>query len=137
MKKFLFAAPIALAAALISATPASAAVWNSGQQVNAQISQLDRQISNAQRSRDLNQRDAQQLSRQVDQLQNLSRQYARGGFSRTELRTLSSRIESVQAQLAAKTRDSRHDDNRGKSGRDNDRHDSRDNNRGNNWGGRR
>ncbi len=132
MKKFLFAAPIALAAALISASPASAAVWNSGQQVNAQISQLDRQISSAQRSRALNQRDAQQLSRQVDQLQNLSRQYARGGFSREELRTLSNRIDGVKAQLAAKTRNDRHDDNRG-NGRNNDR----DHDRGGKPGNRR
>jgi hypothetical protein len=100
MKKILIAAPLALAAVL--ATPASAASWNNAGQLRAEINQLDRQIDNV---RGLSSREDQRLENQVDRLQNLYRSYARGGFTRNELRTLDSQVTAVKAQVFAQSRD--------------------------------
>src|SRR5690242_18645757 len=66
MKKFLIAAPLALAAVAAVATPASAASWNNASQLRAEIAQLDRQVD---RMHGLSPREEQRLERQVDRLQ--------------------------------------------------------------------
>lgn len=118
MKKLLFAAPLALAAGALLATPASAAsAWNNPRQLKAEITQLDRQIDYAQRGHGLSSREAKQLGRQVDQLERLYRQYARGGFNRGEIASLSKKVDAVKMDIArqAHDRDGRKDrnDNRG------------------------
>ena len=100
MRKFLIAAPLALAAAVTLATPASAAsAMQGGWQMGKEINQLDRQIERAQQRHAISWREATRLHREVDQLENLHTRYARGGFTRAELRILDSRIDSVKRQL--------------------------------------
>lgn len=119
MRTFIIAAPLALAAALTVAAPASAAVGNSPAQLRAEINQLDRRIDQLQRGPNayggISGREAQKLERQVDQLHNLYARYARGGFTRGELNTLGAQVDAVRAQLRAE----RHDRNghRGPGGR--------------------
>lgn len=102
MKKFLIAAPLALAAGAIVATPASAAPFANAGQLRAEIAQLDRQVDNL---RGVSPREEQRLERQVDQLQRLYRDYARNGFSRTELQRLDGQVNTVKAQLFAQAHD--------------------------------
>lgn len=101
-KKFLFAAPLALAAGALLSTPASAARFNSASQIRAEIVQLDRQVD---RARGLSGREEQQLERKVDQLQALYRSYARNGLTRGEINALSARIDSVRDQLFRQSND--------------------------------
>lgn len=117
MKKFLIAAPLALAAGAVLATPASAAPFNNAGQIRSEIAQLDRQVS---RTPGLTRSETQRLDRQVDQLQDLYNRYARGGFTRGELQTLGSRVDAVKSQLFARGHD-RNDrfDRDGRDGRDN------------------
>jgi septal ring factor EnvC (AmiA/AmiB activator) len=122
MKKFLLAAPLALAAAGLLATPASAARWNSASQIRAEIAQLDRQVD---RARGLSPREEQRLERKVDQLQSLYRSFARNGLNRAEISALNSRIETVRNQLFRQS-----NDYNGHNGRDwNDRDDRHDDHR--------
>ncbi|HYD26007.1 MAG TPA: hypothetical protein VEB68_14565 [Croceibacterium sp.] len=106
MKKFLIAAPLALAAGAVLATPASAATLHAGQ-IRSEIAQLDRQVD---RANGLSRAESVRLERQVDQLQSLYQRYARRGFNRDELQTLNARIGSVKAALHTTSRDR---DNRG------------------------
>lgn len=100
MRKFLIAAPLALAAAATLATPASAAPgMRGGWQIGKEISQLERQVERAQQRRLISWNEATRLHRQVDQLQNLHTRYARGGFTNAELRILDNRIDNVKRQL--------------------------------------
>lgn len=99
MRKFLIAAPLALAAAAVLSTPAAAASFDSPAKLRAEISRLDRQAEASRRG--ISQRESAALERQVDQLQDLYARYARGGFTRTELRTLGARVDTVRANLAA------------------------------------
>ena len=135
MKKFLVAAPLALAAAAAVATPASAAGWNGAGQIRAEIAQLDRQVD---RLRGLSPREEQRLEGRVDRLQALYRSYARGGFSRGELQRLNGELSAVRNQVYAQATDrngrfDRHDgrgpydDHRGNDHRGDDRrgHDRR------------
>jgi hypothetical protein len=119
MKKFLLAAPLALAVAGLLATPASAARWSTSSQIRAEIAQLDRQVD---RARGLSQREEQRLERKVDQLRSLYRGYARNGLNRAEINALSGRIDNLRNDLARQS----HDRN-GHNGRDwndhSDRHD--------------
>ncbi|MBO0749326.1 MAG: hypothetical protein J2O44_02700 [Porphyrobacter sp.] len=101
-KKFLFAAPLLLAAGSVLATPASATPWNNGNQIRAEIAQLDRQID---RTRGLSQREQQQLHREVSRVQALYRSYARGGFTRSELQTLDRAVGAVKADIARQSHD--------------------------------
>jgi len=101
MKKFLLTAPLALASIAVLASPAAAAPYNSGQ-IRNEIAQLDRQINNI---RGLSPREEQRLENQVDQLQRLYKDYARGGFSRGELQRLDGQLSSVKAQIFAQSRD--------------------------------
>lgn len=114
-RKFLIAAPLALAVGALLSTPAAAASWNNPAQLRSDISQLDRQIDRAQRSGDINRGEASRLRGQVDNLQTLYGRYARGGFNRGEITSLHNRIDAVQDNLAGASR-----------GRDRDRHDARD-----------
>lgn len=117
MRKFLFAAPLALAAAAVLATPASAASVDSPGRLRAEISRLDRQAEASQRG--ISQRESARLERQVDQLQNLYARYARGGFTRVELTALGARVDAVRANLAAQKFD--RNDHRGPNDRSHDR----------------
>lgn len=108
MRKFLIAAPLALAAAATLATPASAASYTSSPaQVRKEIAQLDRQIDRAKERKTISWREARQLHNRVDQLEKLYVRYARNGFTRIELRVLDNRVDAVQRQL----RIERHDNN--------------------------
>jgi len=118
MRTFIIAAPLALAAALTIAAPASAAAGNSPAQLRTEINQLDRRIDQLQRGPNayggISGREAQKLERQVDQLHNLYARYARGGFTRGELNTLGARVDAVRAQLRAERHDG--NDHRGPGG---------------------
>jgi len=114
MKKFLLAAPLALAAGAVLATPASAAPFNNAGQIRSEIAQLDRQVG---RTPGLTRSETQRLERQVDQLQDLYQRYARGGFTRNELQTLGSRVDAAKSQLFARGHD--RNDRFDRNGRDN------------------
>ncbi len=103
MKKFLIAAPLALAAGALLSTPASAATWhlNAGQ-IRAEIQQLDRQIDH---TRGLSHREEKLLENRVDRLQAQFRSYARNGFSRGELQRLDREVGAVKSQLYAASHD--------------------------------
>ena len=120
MKKFLIAAPLALAVMTAVATPASAASWHDAGQLRAEIAQLDRQVD---RMRGLSPREEQRLGNQVDRLQAMYRDYARGGFNRAELQRLNGQVNAVKTQVFAQSHDrngrfdrhgghDRHDDHR-------------------------
>jgi hypothetical protein len=115
MKKFLIAAPLALAAVAAVATPASAASRTDAGQIRSEIAQLDRQVD---RLRGLSPREEQRLESRVDRLQALYRGYARNGFTRSELRQLDGQLSAVKAQVYAQS----HDRN-GRFDRGHDRHD--------------
>ena len=102
--KKIVASALAASLAMGIVTPASAAVFNAGN-LRSEIAQLDNQINRAEARRTISHREAQQLDRQVDQLQNAYRAYARGGFTRYELASLDSRINAVQRQIKVERRD--------------------------------
>lgn len=114
MKKLFLAAPLALAAGGLLATPASAASWNSAGQFRAQIAQLDRQVDNA---RGLSRSEERRLENQVDNLQSLYQRYARNGINRAEASVLSTRIAQVRNQLFRQSNDRNgHNDWNGRGG---------------------
>jgi uncharacterized protein (DUF3084 family) len=126
MKKFLIVAPLALAAVAAVATPASAASWYDAGELRAQIAQLDRQVD---RMRGLSPREEHRLENQVDRLQAMYRDYARGGFNRAELQRLNGQVSAVKTQVRAQSHDrngrfdrhddhGRYDDHRGPDRRD-------------------
>src|SRR6476469_275194 len=92
------ASALAASLALGITVPASAAVYNPGS-LRAEIAQLDNQIARAEARRTISHREAQQLDRQVDRLQDSFRSYARGGFTRYELASLNNGIAQVKVQL--------------------------------------
>ena len=100
MRKFLFSAPLALAAASVLTVPASAATYHhSPGKLRGEIAQLDRQIDRAEQRRLLSRQEANRLERRVDQLRDLHNRYARGGFTRAELRILDLRIDAARKQI--------------------------------------
>jgi hypothetical protein len=102
-KKLLFAAPLALAAGAMLATPASARGWNNeGNNLRAQIAQLDSQVDH---TRGLSNREERALEKRVDRLQKLYRSYARHGFTRTEVQTLQREIASVRVAIQRQAHD--------------------------------
>ena len=116
MKKLLLAAPLALAAGALLGSPASAQSWNysNAGQLRAEIAQLDRQIDHG---RGISNREERALHQRVDRLQNLYRNYARGGFTRSEVNSLQREIASVRVAIERQShdwnnhpgRDNRHD----------------------------
>jgi hypothetical protein len=104
MKKIFLAAPLALAAASLLSSPASAQSWNYGNAGNlrAQIAQLDRQVD---RSRGLSNREERALDHRVDRLQSLYRSYARHGFTRFEMQSLEREIASVRVAVERQSHD--------------------------------
>ena len=109
--KKIVASALAASLALGVAAPASAAAWNAPGQLRQEIAQLDHKIDRAEANRTISRREAQQLDRQVDRLQDAFRSYARGGFTRYELASLNNGIDQVKRQLRAERRDSdRHAD---------------------------
>lgn len=109
-----FIAPaLAASLALGSALPATAAGWNgnaSGVQLRQQIAQLDRKIDQAESRHQLSRDEARKLDASVSQIQRLHATYSRGGLTRAEVRTLNTRIDTVERQLAREIADR---DNRG------------------------
>jgi septal ring factor EnvC (AmiA/AmiB activator) len=117
--KKIVASALAASLALGITAPASAAVFNAGS-LRAEIAQLDNRIDRAEARRTISHREAQQLDRQVDRLQDAFRAYARGGFTRYELASLNNGIAQVKRQLQSQRWDG---DNRADAGRyDNLRH---------------
>src|SRR6476469_3648249 len=92
------ASALAASLALGITVPASAAVFNPGS-LRAEIAQLGNQIDRAEARRTISHREAQQLERQVDRLQDSFRAYARGGFTRYELASLNNGVAQVRNQL--------------------------------------
>ena len=102
-KQLLLAAPLALAAGAMLATPASARGWDYGAgNLRAEIAQLDRQVD---RTRGLSNREERALEQRVDRLQNLYRSYARHGFTRAEVQTLQREIASVRVAIERQSHD--------------------------------
>ncbi|MBD3730048.1 MAG: hypothetical protein IE933_10110 [Sphingomonadales bacterium] len=116
------AATLAATAAIAVAAPASAAHidnsrFDTGRAQRTEIAQLDRQVDAALYRHQIDRREAAQLGTKVDRLEVTWRQYARGGFTRGELKALDARIDQVKWQLAKEIRDGKHDS----YGRDTDR----------------
>lgn len=101
----LIAPAIAASLVLGAAVPASAAPWHGRDNYRQEIVQLDRQIDRAQERRLISHREAERLERKVDQVQKLHAAYARNGFTKSELRILDQRIDSVKRQIAAEIAD--------------------------------
>jgi hypothetical protein len=102
-KKLLLAAPLALAAGAMLATPASARGWDNGAgNLRAEIAQLDRLVDH---TRGLSNREERALQLRVDRLQNLYRSYARHGFTRAEVQTLQREIASVRVAIERQSHD--------------------------------
>lgn len=100
MTKFTkFIAPALIASLAIGAAPASAQAWRGGDNYREQIKQLDRQIDRAEDRRLITKREADKLERSVDQLQRQHENYARGGLSRDERRTLDLRISKLDREI--------------------------------------
>jgi TolA-binding protein len=121
MKKFLLAAPLALAAGALLASPASAASFSNPGQIRGEIQQLDRQVD---RTRGLSGREEQRLQNQVDRLQDLYRSFARDGFSRGELQRLDRELTAVKMQVFQQSRDGNRSNRDNRSDHD-DRRDQR------------
>ena len=101
-KKFLLAAPLALAAGALLTSPASAAWHANPGQLRVEIAQLDRQID---RKAGVSNREERVLEQRVDRLQNLYRSYARRGFTNAEVRTLEREIASVRVAIQRQSHD--------------------------------
>jgi hypothetical protein len=101
-KKFLLAAPLALAAGALFTTPAAAAWHANPGQLRAEIAQLDRQID---RKPGVSNREERVLEQRVDRLHGLYRTYARHGFTRGELRSLDREIASVRVAIQRQAHD--------------------------------
>jgi hypothetical protein len=101
-KRFLLAAPLALAAGALFTTPAAAAWHANPGQLRAEIAQLDRQID---RKAGISDREGRALDARVDRLQSLYRSYARRGFTTAEVRTLEREIASVRVAIQRQSHD--------------------------------
>ncbi|MXP25564.1 hypothetical protein GRI39_05845 [Altererythrobacter indicus] len=100
MRKSLFAAPLALAAALALTTPAMAAPArynDSG--ITSQITQLDWQINRAEQRRIISNREAQSYHRELNQVQKLNRQLSRNGLSGNEAKLLDNKLQRIKGKL--------------------------------------
>ena len=69
------------------------------------IAQLDREVRRSEARRMISHREATQLDRQVNRLQDVYRTYARGGVTRTERSTLDRRLVQIKRQLAFSAHD--------------------------------
>ena len=103
--KTLLAPALIAALAAGAAMPASAAVYANGNQLRRDISQLDRQIDQAQARHILSRREAASLQSQVRTLDATWRAYSRGGFTGAEVRNLDNRIDRVRRDLAHQAND--------------------------------
>ena len=96
---------LAASLALGIAVPASAAAWNAPGQLRQQIAQLDRQIDRAAANRTISRWEARQLDQRVANIRAMFNNYARGGFTRQELKNLDNRVDEVKRQLTIQKRD--------------------------------
>jgi chromosome segregation ATPase len=96
---------LAASLALGIAVPASAAAWNAPGQLRQQIAQLDRQIDRAEANRTISRWEARQLEQRVANIRAMFNSYARGGFTRQELKNLDNRVDEVKRQLTIQKRD--------------------------------
>ena len=121
IKKFAIIAPAVLALGALLSTPAAAATGNNPNSVRSEIAQLDRQIDQA---RGLSNHQERQFANSINRLQQQYRNFARGGFNRSEIATLNRGIENLRTDLFHAKADSHRSDYRG------DRHDDRRGDRG-------
>jgi len=103
--KFLVAAPLALAAGLALATPASAQRADGPRELRAEINQLDEDVERIADGRRFTNAELQQARTAVDRLEERYRQYGRDGFSRGELNELNDRIGNARQRIFAQARD--------------------------------
>ena len=98
-KKLAFAAALTASVLLGGLSPASAATFNNGAHLRAEINQLDRRIDIAQARHRIGGREAARLSQQVRALRQDWRAFSRGGFTYAETGVLDRKIERVRARL--------------------------------------
>ncbi|HEX8225434.1 MAG TPA: hypothetical protein VF605_16595 [Allosphingosinicella sp.] len=107
MRKFLIPALIAATAA--TAAPASAQVWRLQptvqRQIQADINQLDRQVTRAAARRTISQREATGLRREATNLRRTYYRYSRNGLSRVEVAQLESQVNRLRQRLRLERRD--------------------------------
>lgn len=102
----LLAAPAAIAA-LALAVPAAAAPYHrtDGDSLRRDIGQLERQLDRLDDTRRISEREEKRLDRQIDGLERTWRDYARGGFTHGERRSLSAQIARVRNDLHLQAND--------------------------------
>ena len=103
--KHLVAPALLSLAAVGIALPATAATFSNGNDLRRDISQLNNQIGRMQATHRISGREAAKLDARVDRLGQAWRSYARGGFDRGEVRSLSAQIDAVKRDLARQTYD--------------------------------
>jgi hypothetical protein len=111
----MLAAPLALAAAgLLRAMPAQARdnrhdAWRltpvRSAEIRQDINALDNAINRAAARRTISKREASGLHQQARGIKRLYASYARGGFTRAEVRNLESRVNNVRVALRMERRD--------------------------------
>jgi hypothetical protein len=108
MRKLLIPALMA-AAALSGTAPASAQSWrlqsSVQRQIQADISQLNNQISRAQQRRTISPREANGLRRDAFGLQRLYDNYRRNGLDRVEVTRLENQVNRLRQNLRLERRD--------------------------------
>jgi hypothetical protein len=113
MKKLLTAA--AIVASLGVALPAAAQSWNGGyggfRGDSVSERSIEARIDRGVRNGTLTRVEARNLSRQLDDIRRLERQYSRNGVNAREARDLDQRYASLTARLRFENRDG---DNRGR-----------------------
>lgn len=103
------AAPALLAAlALGAGSPAMAQhrdhQWN-GNQIRAQINELERRVERNDGRNRISPREAQGLRRDIRALRNQYQAFNRNGLDRGEIRTLNTRIDNIRTRLRIERRD--------------------------------
>jgi hypothetical protein len=105
MKKLIAAAAVVatIGASLGAALPAAAQPWTSGgfRSDRGIEFRIDRGVRNG----SLTAQEARTLSRQLDSIHRLERQYARGGVNASEARELDRRYAALEVRLRAEQRD--------------------------------
>ena len=107
MRKIIFSAM--MAAAAVTAVPASAAPWhvnrNVARQIQTDINQLDNQINRATQRRVISRQEATGLRRQAMELQRSYNRFSRNGLDRREVANLEAGVNRVRQNLRLERRD--------------------------------
>jgi len=96
---------VATTASLSIAFPASAATPVRAPSIRNQIDSLEDRINGNDHRDTISEREAAGLRHQLDELQDLFRDYNRNGLNAAEMNTLQARINRLNARLGAERRD--------------------------------